>query len=544
MISDQLKTDCLRDLQDHQEEFRLIANQAESLAYMHSLIADCCQFTQGHIRFLTGPEINSSTSLNAQSFIGQLFIQKPGNAASFLEQYFPSFHYSSQKLLHFKATDVTNLIAIVDEQNQPRFLLIVFNASLQSGHLAHVLYEIANDEFHLVAPVLNENYRADILQRLIWAFGWLPKGLGATFLLKKEYRKSIADSISLRNGYALFLENKYDHLGHYFMNFVGPLSYYCAHDIIPTGLRVFIGARPSWLGGFEQELLLPSLHGFGRIQDNTVFVNGVLDALKLSRDLGLGLLKLSDACVSKGLSITFRSRLGSWKAPESFSEYGSSKDNTLYLGLGLRGGTRMVLNFNEFVVALIQELQSHISRPISVIVDGMCRSLNPENATTANLSLADEHNQCNRLSDELAPYNVRVESVVGMDLVTQLNKLGLCSAVIAHNGSSSAKYLWALGLPTVILNCPAAESTFAYVSSDDVDAENEIGLCFGRAFRGEAHSPELYISKSLLRASGPHENIDAPASHSRFNSYLDIDAALPPVSSFVRDKLAVGLEGA
>jgi hypothetical protein len=544
MISDQLKAECLRDLQDHQEQYRLIGNQADSLAYLHSLIADCCHFAQAHITLLTGPAINSSASLSVQSFIAQLFIQKNGNAASFLEQYIPSFCSSSQKPFHIKATDVTNLIAIVDEQDHPCFLLIAFNASLQSGHLAHVLYDIENDAFHLVAPVLNNNYLAEILQRLIWAFGWLPKGIGAAFLLKKEYRKSIVDSISLRNGYALFLENKYDHLGHYFMNFVGPLSYYCAHNIIPAGLRVFLGARPSWLGGFEQELLLPSLHGFGEIQENTVFVNGVLDALKLSRDLNLGLLKLSDACVSRSLSISFRDKLVSWKAPESYSEFRLSKDNELYLGLGLRGGTRMVLNFNEFVVALIKELQSHISRPICVIVDGMCRSLNPENSTTANLSLADEHNQCNQLRDELAPCNVRVESVIGMDLVTQLNKLSLCSVVIAHNGSSSAKYLWALNLPTVILNCPTSESTSVYVSRDDLDAENEVGLCFGRAFRGEAHSPELYISRSLLRASDAHGKIESPAAQSRFNSYLDIDSAIPPVSTFVRNALAVGSEGA
>ena len=192
----------------------------------------------------------------------------------------------------------------------------------------------------------------------------------------------------------------------------------------------------------------------------------------------------------------------------------------------------MVLNTDALIQQLCHLLQGIGHNDIHVIIDGLCSSPRCENTTTALLSIDKEYAQAESISIGLKEIGVSSEIVVGLPLIDQLCRLQLASVVIANCGSGSAKYLWSLNKPCIVINYPYDLPFVRYNSFNDDARDTEVGLIFGRAFRKYTHAPEFYLDRPLL--SVVSDESDSNNGY-RSNSLIDVNAACPKILEILQE---------
>lgn len=172
-----------------------------------------------------------------------------------------------------------------------------------------------------------------------------------------------------------------------------------------------------------------------------------------------------------------------WQRPEP---------DELILGISLRGGTREAVNLIEVVRLLFQNLLRR-GRRVFVVIDGIAASPNNKVSTTANLSQDKEEALAKNILDAAIEVGGRGISVVGWPLMDQLVGLSHCDVVIGHEGSSSAKSMWMLGLKTLI-HAPSPPVT----PKPRRPELQPVGLQFRHAYRGGIHPIEIRFPHDLV----------------------------------------------
>jgi len=325
--------------------------------------------------------------------------------------------------------------------------------------------------------------------------------------------------ITRRSFIAPYYHNGIDHLGHYLMNFFGPLSRHITYKIFPPNSVLFIGTKPSWFGDVEFTEVLPRIAGFNAVRKNAILVHGWADAGKICELITAGLFQVQGSSVSLALSKAIRQYLDDVAAIKA-DVSSITGAPPLTIGIGLRGGTRSILNIIDLIEIVVKRLAQKTGKAINIVIDGMCSSkLLDENITTQELSLDLELQQAQELILRMAEIGISAISTVGKPIVNQLAELALCDAVLTHSGSGSAKYLWALNKPTIVLNYPYHHNHKRYNSSEDKSCNGITSLLFGRAFRGEHHADEWYLRRELCTDDREKQN------HYRSNSHIDIENA-------------------
>lgn len=438
-----------------------------------------------------------------------------------------------------RSSDCLNVIALEDEQGTIAAYYLVANASTMHNFLLQVVYIPREDSLCIFFPVSYRGAYDELFQALRETLKRLPDNQDGRFFLDKAFRSKIVAQVKLRSKFAPYFWNGFNHLGHYFLNYLGPLSRYLGEGLLSFGGIFFLGGRPSWLGDIELSQIIPKMSGFNRVKDYAVFVASMRDAEVVCREMNLGMIALYGSCMTLSLSNSI-AKCTDQTYISTECEALSIKQNALVIGVGLRGGTRMVVNLDELICKMGMLLSLDENTKLHFIFDGMCKSSNPEHPSTSLLSLDHEIKQAELIRSRLAERFISSESVVGLSLIEQLRKLSKCSAILTHSGSGSAKYLWALNKPTIVLNCPRTPGVLKYNSSLDPLCHDNLGFFFGRAFRGSCHSPEYYVSQSFLRlAEGDSTSLE---SRSNENKIIDVERGAVQILEYITEILGAPRE--
>ena len=128
----------------------------------------------------------------------------------------------------------------------------------------------------------------------------------------------------------------------------------------------------------------------------------------------------------------------------------SDKEPSFTICVGVRGGTREAINLADVVRIMVLEIMKQTKLPVSIIVDGMSKSINNSLTTTRNISPARELEEYNEIRDALINIEgLNISSVIGMTLSEQLSIIRTSNIALSHYGASTFKYLYLLGIPTM-----------------------------------------------------------------------------------------------
>jgi hypothetical protein len=429
-------------------------------------------------------------------------------------------------------TNIPNLFELLGDNQNSEGFIVIRSPSLGCEYINSYMYLWACDSLYLSLQISHISDWDGIVRDIFGHTGLLDTGSENKFMLDKVARSKAQSKISRRSTTVPFYHNGIDHLGHYFMNFLGPLSSHIASKVYNSQSILLISSLPSWFGDMEFTGILPRIEGFTAIQKNTILVHDWADAGRISELISAGLFHVQGSCISLSLSSATNQCLK--ELNNTIANFDPNSDiSQLTIGIGLRGGTRSILNIIDLVETVTRKLVEEHAFNVNIVIDGMCssRSLN-ENPTTQQLSLNVEAEQAREMDMRLAKIGISAVSTVGLPIMEQLAILSSCDFILTHSGSGSAKYLWALNKPTVVLNYPYHHNHMRYNSSDDPNYSGMTSLLFGRAFRGQRHADEWYLDKNLC--------VDAPGSqdHYRVNSCIDVENASIAIVDIIVNDLA------
>jgi hypothetical protein len=167
----------------------------------------------------------------------------------------------------------------------------------------------------------------------------------------------------------------------------------------------------------------------------------------------------------------------------------------LIIAIGIRGGSRQLVGLEHLILEVHTGLLDQGFSRMGYILDGLCDSTGDPHPTTSMLSMAEELEIASRIELLLPKDSSFVKSVIGLRLSKQLEWLSKCHLAIGHRGSSSAKYMWMLALPTIV-------HTYENAASPPLEIAHmaPIRLDVSVGYRGAQHPPEFYISNDLVVA--------------------------------------------
>lgn len=427
-------------------------------------------------------------------------------------------------------TRFTNILYIKPEDSSAVLVLAIANYSPQTPLICYLLFDSDSKRGLLSASqrVLSDPNHRVTLQRIFERLlnPWIKNGgvindADIVGLNSSNQIKIYWDTSTIR------------HFGHYVMNdlsFAIRLYQHFTH-FAPS----FILARIE--NGFlnmeiERSIISQSLHEFSQLQ---CFCNR-MELLRISRSCGAAVISLFDATVTAGLADAVQcSLLLNSEALESSEDgyrhtklHGSAHEYDLIIGVGLRGGTREALNLDELLETLQEELVKRGLR-VCYLFDGLCESINNIVSTTKDLSLEYEVSLASSISTILCRNGAECFSVVGLSLISQLRSLSYCDFMIAHQGSSSAKYSYLLSKPVILhgpvpLNRPRNSISIC-----------PVGLDFIAGYRGSQAPPEMLLPPECILIANERLNHSSLKRQElfRINYTIDIDQALPIILSVV-----------
>jgi hypothetical protein len=393
-----------------------------------------------------------------------------------------------------KPSSGINTIAFLNIDNTVLGYLSVAQASHGTSFLIEVLYIPSADSLYLFIPQPGSG----TFSTLVRIFNRLFGGQGLEVLGEYRKRQEAYATIQLRDRYIHILPFWQEHLGHYILNYLGPLSYGISSGRYLNQDYVFISKNLSHLGPFERDLI-EHIESYGRIKGKIIYVDTVKEAMSHAASLGsYGILLLEDSIVPLALAESVSRVLQRDSKPTSISLMQDNASQSLVIGVGLRGGTRMIVNLASLLENLTNILFTKIPNlRLHYIFDGMCSLHRPEVGSTSQLSLDRELEEYHVIRSKLLMLNATTSSTIALPLYEQILSLSSAHVILAHNGSGSAKYSWLLNKYVFVLNNQFHEPAW-YSSWKDSQWYGQVGLKFCRAFRKDVHSPEYYLPKTLL----------------------------------------------
>jgi hypothetical protein len=517
-----------KELQKH--SFSNFPQVASDLISKHSGLSDMT------IRNLAKAEIATSTSLYLTKALRLIFKTGSYNLKNFtgqaLEDNNPSF------LDSLTITNIPNMFAAIDDKGDVTQLLFLRNVSWVKEFLSAYIYLPASDKLIVLTSISSAGEVDLLLNDLNSCFA----NLGIIFngfWSSKSNRAEALMTIRAREDIAAFYNNKIEHIAHYFLNFLGPLCKHMSSSIYNDNQLIFISTTNSWFLGEEFNQIIPRVEGYKKHENGIILVRSLSDCLKLCTRLDIGLFIVHGACVTRKIPEAINSYFSTESLIYSKASSTTDKAHTspiLKIGVGLRSGTRSVINIADLLIELASQLCRESNQNVEFVLDGMC-SANPsgEHETTKLLSKDEEHLLAEEIKHQMGALGIKCISIVGLTLMEQLDALSKCHLVITCSGSGSTKYLWSLNKPTITLNYPYHHSHERYLSQDDQDADEGIGLLQGRAFREEYHTPEWYLKKEMCSPV----DIETLGSF-RPNSIINIPPSVAAIKEIIRTCIDAG----
>lgn len=315
------------------------------------------------------------------------------------------------------------------------------------------------------------------------------------------------------------------HFGHYVLNSLGPAVQALA-VIRAAGANIRLARVENGFLNLEQETWL-----IDPTPPPSAWINifTTIQAARISaRDERHALLELYGSSIDLTLAITTQRLLQQCPCLTAGAlARGWQKPNPeeMIIGISLRGGTREAVNLIQVVRLLFQSLRRQ-GRRVFIVIDGVAASPNNNMSTTAELSQDREEALAKKILDAAMENGGRGISVVGWPLMDQLVGLSHCDLVIGHEGSSSAKSMWILGLKTLI-HAPSPP-VFPKPRRPELQP---VGLQFRHAYRGGIHPIEIRLPHDLVNILPTSE--DSREARQRRNYQLDVKGSV----AFIEDTL-------
>lgn len=236
------------------------------------------------------------------------------------------------------------------------------------------------------------------------------------------------------------------HFGHYIHNSLGHLL-----RLEELGLTSYFSViyRSSRLDFFDDETLL-----LGRATRRKTRVleisesnpsGGVLPQQLIPTALseGYAVICSKDTIISGSLWRAVRKVL-----PKACNE---KIDPSFSVCIGIRGGSREALNLDAILCILVNAIHSRTGCNVHLILDGMSESNSNSLNSTAALSEVKEQEIVQAIREAFkSDPRVRITSVVGLPLIQQLECIRQCRLAFGHQGSSTFKYMYLLGLDIIV----------------------------------------------------------------------------------------------
>jgi hypothetical protein len=518
------------------ELFEEISSQplADIPRLVSAKIVDECKFKNVSFYNFSTNEILSKTSLHLPKALELIFGTRDFCLGDIVENALAPDPIDTHSRL--SPTNIANMFATFNSFGEPSILLFLRNSSWVKECLSIYLYCAVNDSLTIITSTTNANEVHALLVDMYACFANLGLIYSSFWNLRSD-RMGVLTTISSRNQIAAYYGNQIQHIAHYFLNFLGPLSKHLSNSIYPDNQLIFASSAYSWFFNKEFTEILPRVKGYERLRESIILVGSLSDASKLCKRYNTALFVVHGACASKAISSALYEFLSSVSSNnECKPDSDSIKLNLqlLKIGIGLRSGTRSVTNLVDLLIKLSEAIKFELGFSVHYVLDGMCLSNpNGEHETTNLLSIDGEHTLAENILEATASAGISCESIVGFRLIDQLSVLSSCDLVVTCSGSGSTKYLWALNKPTITLNYPYAHSHKKYVSQSDPYQHDGIGLLQGRAFREEPHTPEWYLEKSLCSA------IDVEKlGHFRPNSVINVSASVDAIKDIIRSVIS------
>jgi hypothetical protein len=318
------------------------------------------------------------------------------------------------------------------------------------------------------------------------------------------------------------------HLGHYVLNSLGPAVQSIALVKSTNGPIKLARLDNGYLTSRQEAWLLdPSPLSSEWIE----YFSSKEEMMRHIQSEGHSLFSLHGSSVDLSLAITTNSIL---ENIPNFSEgalargWQALSPRSLVIGVGLRGGSREALNLGDLIEALQVEMARR-GKNAFYVLDGMAESVQNSQLSTRLLSEDLERELAISILDRVASKGGNGISIVGWPLMDQLAVLRQCSLVIGHQGSSSAKYMWMLGLTTIIHKPtethPAAPRFMPSLHGVDLN--------FQTAYRGSIAPQEYHLPMSLISAMPPKD--DSLVEKSRCSYHLDVHGSVGYIMRFLEE---------
>jgi hypothetical protein len=318
------------------------------------------------------------------------------------------------------------------------------------------------------------------------------------------------------------------HLGHYVLNSLGPAVQAMALIKATDGPIKLARLENGFLTSRQETWLLdPSPMTSEWIE----YFSSKEELLRHIQAEGQSLFSLNGSSVDLSMAITMNRILEN--IPE-FSDGAKARGwkelspQVLTIAVGLRGGSREALNLADVIEAFQVEMARR-GKVVFYVLDGMAESTQNSLLSTRLLSEDSEKAMAMSILGRVASKGGNGISIVGWPLIDQLAVLRQCALAIGHQGSSSAKYMWMVGLTTII-HKPIETNHAAYRF---LPALHGVHLNFQVAYRGNIAPPEFHLPMSLVRAMPPKN--DSVVERLRCSYRLDVHGSVKYIVKFLEE---------
>lgn len=155
---------------------------------------------------------------------------------------------------------------------------------------------------------------------------------------------------------------------------------------------------------------------------------------------------------------------------------------SLKLALGLRSGSRSLINQKDAFVRLVLNLSLYYSS-LQIVIDGMFASSSANISSTLMLDAQEELNVAKELVFELnkkLDNKLSIVNLAGLSFSDQIYYLSACDFVVAPLGSGFAKYQWISDIPGIAFGPKNAIYSFNQHANQLTEG---VGLNFNSAYK-------------------------------------------------------------
>jgi hypothetical protein len=393
----------------------------------------------------------------------------------------------------------TNILAAIDEVSSDEFLIHIANVpNNQSELLAITLVDVSSYQFFCSFP-LSSSPKWLRAHTSFPRWSLVFKDLASFYPAELSSRDQIASlfaGVGEMNGW-LIDTTAVSHLGHYILSDLGP-SLDClslVSDAKSESVEVYRRGNV-FLPPDAERVIFSSVADVDHYLSPLPTGASRAEMKRYAERVNKGIISIFGCRVSRKLERCLKnSLLCNHDFPAVLKDSAALFNHSIAIGVGVRGGGRQLVNLDEILSELDRLLASAGYGNRVYVLDGMAKVLQVGKDRSENvLSLDQDLLVAKQIAQRLTGQGAHALIVAGLPLLDQLKLLEKCNAIIGHIGSSSAKYSWLLGAPTVVhgmLNTRRLPKPHHHCVA--------VGFDFQVAYRGQDSPVELCLPKSMFQ---------------------------------------------